>query len=237
MSQFEYKQFYTRNRPHIHPPDSVLFVTFRLAGSVPKAVLNQYKTEKVWLDCELERIGRRTIPESNGAHQMERLLEFQRSWFSRFEMIVDRAKVGPMWLGKEEIRQIVAEKIIADDSIKYRLDAFCIMSNHVHIVFKPNISERNLKEVVANGKPRFESSEQTLSQIMQGIKGSTARLANIHLLRKGAFWEKETYDHYVRGETEFYRVVKYTLNNPVKAGLVSHWKDWPGTYLAPRLSG
>jgi len=25
----------------------------------------------------------------------------------------------------------------------------------------------------------------------------------------------------------------YVLNNPVKAGLVKNWKDWPATYLNP----
>ena len=46
MSQFDYKEFYERNRPHIHPPDATLFVTFRLAGSIPQAVLRKYRAEK-----------------------------------------------------------------------------------------------------------------------------------------------------------------------------------------------
>ena len=227
MSQFDYKQFYTRNRPHIHPPNSILFITFRLAGSVPKAVLNQYKAERIWFEKEVQK----TADEERQVH----LLEFQRRWFRRFEEITDRAKDGPMWLAENEIRQIVIDKMIRDDGSAYRLDAFCIMSNHIHLVIKPNISERNLVEDRSSRRLRFVSSEKTLATIMQGVKGSTAYEANKKLGRQGPFWEKESYDRYVRDDAEFHRVVKYTLNNPVKAGLISDWREWPGNYLAPRL--
>ena len=110
------------------------------------------------------------------------------------------------------------------------------MSNHVHVVFKPNISEANLREEKIGKRPKFVSEEATLAEIMQSLKGSTARQANLALKRSGSFWEKESYDHFVRDDAEFYRVVKYTLNNPVKAKLVNHWKDWAGNYLAERLA-
>lgn len=141
-----------------------------------------------------------------------------------------------MWLGQPEIRQIVTDKLIEGDNEKYRLDAFSIMSNHVHVVFKPKISERNLSPARINGRTRFVSPEDTYAHIMQGIKGFTARKANLVLGRTGSFWESESYDHFVRDQAEFDRIVRYTLNNPVKAGLVKYWKDSPGTYLSPRLS-
>jgi len=31
--------------------------------------------------------------------------------------------------------------------------------------------------------------------------------------------------------------VYYILMNPVKAGLVDDWRDWPGTYLSPNFYG
>jgi REP-associated tyrosine transposase len=66
---------------------------------------------------------------------------------------------------------------------------------------------------------------------MKSIKGYTAREANRVLGRKGNFWEPENYDHYVRDATEYERIVRYVLNNPVKAGLVSHWQEWVWNYL------
>ncbi len=65
---------------------------------------------------------------------------------------------------------------------------------------------------------------------MQSFKGYTAHKANRLLCRKEAFWQHESYDHWVRDENELARIVKYIINNPVKAGLVEHWEDWPWTY-------
>ena len=56
----------------------------------------------------------------------------------------------------------------------------------------------------------------------QGLKGYTAREANRLLGRTGQpFWQGESYDHWVRDETEFIRIIAYIENNPVKAGLVA----------------
>lgn len=238
MSHFEYKQFYERNRPHIHPPDATLFVTFRLFGSIPKATVREYKAKKEWLEEKIKRIDwKQTENPSETIEKNKQLLpEFHREWFKKFEDILHQAKQGEMWLGNSEIRQIVADKLLEDDGKKYRLDAFSIMSNHVHVVFKPNISEANLVEDKTSTRPKFVSEEATLAEIMQSLKGVTARKANLALNRSGSFWEKESYDHYIRDDAEFYRVVKYTLNNPVKAKIVNRWQDWAGNYLTQRLS-
>jgi putative transposase len=53
--------------------------------------------------------------------------------------------------------------------------------------------------------------------------------------RSGAFWEHESFDHYVRNRAEWLRIVKYVLENPVKAGLVHKWEDWPWNYVRDPL--
>lgn len=174
-------------------------------------------------------------PSEIAKKQRVRFLDFQRSWFRKFEQILDMAKDGPMWLSETRIWQIVFAKLIEDHLKKYRLDAFCIMSNHVHVVFRPNISEENLLEDESSKRPKFISDEETLAKIMQSLKGSTARKANLALNRTGSFWEKESYDHFIRNDEEFDRIIKYVLKNPVKAKLVNRWQDWPGTFLAERL--
>ena len=109
------------------------------------------------------------------------------------------------------------------------------MSNHVHVVFKPNISEKNLREDKTSKHPKFVSDEETLAKIMQSLKGGTARKANLALNRSGSFWETESYDHFIRTDEEFYRIIKYVLKNPVKAKIVNRWQDWKGAFLAERL--
>ncbi|MEZ5039582.1 MAG: hypothetical protein R2828_06810 [Saprospiraceae bacterium] len=76
-----------------------------------------------------------------------------------------------------------------------------------------------------------------LYQIMKLIKGSTANAANKYLGRKGTFWQKDSYDHYVRNERAFWNIVNYILQNPVKANLVKNWADFQFTYLANEFAG
>jgi putative transposase len=94
------------------------------------------------------------------------------------------------------------------------------MPNHVHTVFAP------LTE---------ETSSVPLSAIMHSLKRNTAKQANRLLKRSGYFWEHESFDHYIRNQTEFKRIIKYLLENPVKAGLVDRWKDWRLNYLRDGL--
>ena len=77
------------------------------------------------------------------------------------------------------------------------------------------------------------SSDPTLAAIMQSLKGYTARRANQIIGRTGRFWDTESYDREIRDAEEFRRVVRYVINNPVKAGIVPSWEDYKWTYLKP----
>lgn len=46
-------------------------------------------------------------------------------------------------------------------------------------------------------------------------------------------WQDENYDRIVRNGEELGRIIRYTLNNPVKIGLVKKWEDWEFNYLNP----
>jgi REP element-mobilizing transposase RayT len=86
------------------------------------------------------------------------------------------------------------------------------MPNHVHIVFT------------------ILDTRKTLSDIMKLIKGSSAISINKLLNRNGNLWQAESFDRLIREEKEMYNIVKYVLLNPVKANLVSEWKNWEYTY-------
>ncbi|MBU2583853.1 MAG: hypothetical protein KKH32_00820, partial [Bacteroidetes bacterium] len=72
--------------------------------------------------------------------------------------------------------------------------------------------------------------EPIVTEILRKLKGSTANKCNKLLNRSGAFWQHESYDHVVRDIKELQRIVKYVLNNPVKAGLCEKWEDWKYSY-------
>jgi hypothetical protein len=81
------------------------------------------------------------------------------------------------------------------------------MPNHVHVVLRT-------------------SPAHDLSAILHSWKSFTAKECNRFLGRSGEFWQRESFDRIVRDTTDFERRVRYTLDNPIVAGL-RNWK-WIG---------
>ncbi len=238
MGKLDYKQFSERHRPHIHPPGGILFVTYRLAGSIPKATVREYKARKEWLDNEMKRVRKTTQGSDEPAlkHWLERIENFNREWFMKFEDLLHKSSFGPMWMQDERVANIVAEGLHKLDGDAYRLDAYSVMSNHVHTVFQPFLSEEELREGFdEDGHLIFMSDHPGLSRIMHSLKGGSARNCNLALSRTGQFWEHESFDHVVRNG-KLHSTIKYVLNNPVKAGLVMDWREWRWNYCRKELS-
>ena len=129
--------------------------------------------------------------------------------------MLDTARTGPLYLNQPDLAGLVMEYLIdtAQGDKLYDLHAFAIMPNHVHVLFAPNIP---------------------LGQIMQRVKGGTARLANQVLDATGkAFWQDESYDHYVRDRDEFPRIRSYIELNPVRAGLAATPEEFPYSSASP----
>lgn len=238
MGNLDYKQFTKRHRPHIHSPGSVLFVTYRLAESIPKAVVREYKAKKEWLEDQFVRARRAAKRDDAPALQgwLDRVEKFKRDWFLRFEDVLHKAETGPMWMKDERVAEAVAESLRKLDGVGYRLDAYSVMSNHDHSVFKPLLSERELLETFDDkGHLVFTSQHPGLSRIMHSLKGASARKCNLLLSRSGPFWEHESFDHAVR-DGKFNKTIRYVLNNPVKAGLVRNWREWRWNYCRKELA-
>ena len=144
----------------------------------------------------------------------------------KFEEILHKEETGPVWMKDPRIADLIQESLHYRDGKVFRLDSYSIMSNHVHTVFKPFLDEQSLHVVVGSNPLMYETVDPTLAVIMKSLKGYTAHEANRILNRRGTFWEAESYDHFVRDDAEYDRIVKYVLNNPVNAGLVKNWCDW-----------
>ncbi len=225
--------FYKRNLPHFQPEGHTYFITTRLAGSIPKNIYDQIKME---YEKELEKLA----SDENKKNRRENYSELQRNNFIKYEKILDSCKYGAKWLSDGRIANIVKNVLHLKDNKLYDLISYTIMPNHIHIILKPlverasarylnnstnkggNLSSHNSKNVVLLKYP--------LTEIMRLLKGGTAFQANKILKRKGNFWQHESYDHVVRDEKELLRIVKYILNNPVKAGLCKTHEEWEWNY-------
>jgi putative transposase len=141
----------------------------------------------------------------------------QKRYFARFDALLDQNPNGPYWLQEPEIAQINWDALLFYHDKLYRMYAFCIMSNHIHVLF----------EALPGAPP--------LEDIMQRLKRYTGVQCNKVVGRTGnPFWESESYDHIVR-KGEFRPILDYILNNPVKAKQVSAWQEWKWTYCNPEL--
>jgi REP-associated tyrosine transposase len=126
---------------------------------------------------------------------------------------------GPLFLRQEAISSLVVESLYRGEELgHYQLGPFVVMANHVHVLLLPSTPP---------------------SRLLKSLKGVTARNANRVLGRTGeSFWQRESYDHWVRDEHEWTRIATYIENNPVKAGLVSNPENyrWSSAHETHRQS-
>ena len=238
MGHLDYTEFARRQRPHIHPIGAELFLTYRLAGTVPQETIRFYKAKGNWLRNEIQRITIRASDSNDqiDKQQPDRLEAFEREWFLNFEQVLHKSQFGPCWLEQHDIAKTVSDGLHALDGDAYRLDAYSIMSNHVHVVFKPSLTADEVIETCDPfGRVIIDSLHPSLARIMQSLKGRSAYDCNKLLGRRGQFWEHENFDRVIR-TGKFNSTIRYVLNNPVKAGLVDAWRDWRWNYLRDELA-
>ena len=89
-----YKSFYRRNLPHIQPLNTALFLTFRLAGSLPEEVLARMAQERRLLERSLKTSGRESKTQ---------LGQLARRHFATLESWLDKAAFGPTWLADSHV--------------------------------------------------------------------------------------------------------------------------------------
>jgi putative transposase len=133
-------------------------------------------------------------------------LRLEAESLQAFDQELD-AGLGACWLRKPEIASLVEEALLHSDGERYRLLAWCLMPNHVHVVVEMRASV-------------------SLSAIVKSWKSFTARRSNAELGRSGTFWHADYFDRYMRNEDHLFRTIEYVEQNPVKAGLVQQASDW-----------
>ncbi len=188
--------------PHIDGKNLIQHITFHLADSLPRQAV--------------ERMHRQL------QHLPEPQQEQERR--QRIQDLLD-AHAGSCLLRHDVFAAIVQESLLHGDGDRYRLIAWVIMPNHVHVM--------------------LQLAEYPLSKIVQSWKRHTSfqihrMLANEgHADGSGALWHREYWDRYMRDDRHLHATRNYIEENPVKAGLVttaSQWK-WSSAFHSKTKAG
>ena len=85
--------------------------------------------------------------------------------------------------------------------------AFCFMPDHCHLLVRSEDAHAELPQAV---------------RAFKGVSATAARRFAVHGL-----WQRDYYEHVVRTNEGIGAIVAYVLQNPVRAGLVKDWREWP----------
>jgi len=189
-----------RNRPHWDQSGALTFVTFRLADSLPKSVVHHWRMEqKRWLAANsLEHL---SIDELHSRSDIPIAIrrQFQTLRKQLWQNDLDCCH-GSCLLRDPLISHVVAQSLLKFDGLRYDLERFVIMPNHVHLLVQMR-------------------SPWELRKQCEGWLRFTGRKINRLQNRTGACWQSEPFDHIVRSEEQFRYLQKYIIDNPQKARL------------------
>ena len=185
-SKIHPKTLFHRTRlPHYEAEETAQHICFRLFDSLPMAILKQ---------CEEE------VRHLNDQNEQERERRH------RFEAALDQG-YGACWLRQPEIARLIVTALQHFADTRYRLHAWVVMPNHVHVLITP----------IGNN---------SLSGIVHSWKSYTAKQANTLLQRNGEFWQADYFDRFIRNAEHGEKTIFYIHENPVKAGLCAAAGDW-----------
>jgi REP element-mobilizing transposase RayT len=185
----EHKQWHSRGYlPHFDAAHVIQSVTYRLADSLPQSKL-------------LERWDSLTLSE-----------KIRRQ--NELEDFLDQG-AGECVLSDFRCAGLVQDQLLRFDAVRYRLLAWSVMPNHVHVMFQ-----------MFDGYP--------LGQVVHSWKGASAFGINRLLGRSGPLWRPEYFDRFIRDSDHYDNVLMYIEYNAVKAKLCSSPELWPFSSAAFR---
>ena len=185
--------FHCRNLPHVGQSSTLVFVTFRLADSLPQSALDDMASfREEWLKEHPEPWDEATRSEWHSAS------------FARIEKWLD-AGHGSCLLADSRLRKVVEgalEFFNGQDarcpSARYRLHAYVVMPNHVHVLME-----------------LFDGED--LAKVVQSWKSFTAKELNRLTGSYGRVWMAEYYDRLIRNAEHYENTIRYIRKNGVTA--------------------
>jgi putative transposase len=204
---------YWSHGPHYQFRDSIVFITWRVAGTLPAHVLELFQQLRAGTGA----------PESS--RDLERVKQENARLFRLYEeydLGLAQWKAPGFSLNDKAPAKIITGAFHFYDGKMYELHAHCVMSNHVHILIRALRDE--------------QGEIQRISECVRLLKSYTSHAINKVLHRSGQLWDDFHFDRIIRDEQNYGNVVNYILMNPVAAGLVEKPEEWRDSYYNPVLA-
>ena len=114
------------------------------------------------------------------------------------------------YFSNERIVKIIENELEFRRTTKeIKLYCYCIMPDHLHILFS-----------------FYDSYHKSLQDWVSAFKRYTARITSKSFsIRR--LWQKNFFDHIIRKEESLIKIAEYIVNNPVRKGIVEDWKYYP----------
>ncbi len=197
-------------QPHCDYPGLVQSIGSRLFDSVPAHVIDRWTRELAQRCAGVPPANPKTsgVSPAKAADKQRR-----KQLCAQIDRYADMG-YGSCYLADTRIAELTENALLYFDNQRYDLLAWCVMSNHIHVLAVP--------------KPRH-----SLSDILQSWKSYTAHAANKILRREGQFWFPDYFDEFMRTTSQMEATILYIEFNPVTARLVSSPEQWKYSSAAP----
>lgn len=144
------------------------------------------------------------------------------------EIVGDDALVVPTVIGS---RVVECWQNIEKLNASFKLDAFCLMPNHLHGILRieaeePLVGTAGAQCPTVQPRGRIDKKGKTVSDVIRDFKSVTTRYyKKILLKQKNTLWQKSFYEHVIRNEQSLFEIRKYIEENPLKWQLDQYYSE------------
>ncbi|MGK7393386.1 MAG: transposase [Candidatus Cyclobacteriaceae bacterium M3_2C_046] len=188
---------------------SKFFFTFSLKESLPQDSINL-------LEREYTQVQNRLDVKNSSSGKFDKVKSL---FFGRLDNMLDRAITVSSLLSNPEIANSLQKKLHEMDNISFHLICYTILPNHFHLLVEP-----------------LDNKQKTIKQINRIITDVKEQTTPVLTTFYGPdkHWNRDSFADILTDNQQMVHMISYTLNNPVKAGLINYWKDWPWSFCNPK---
>jgi putative transposase len=127
--------------------------------------------------------------------------------FHRYSLTFCTANRAHTFNDGASVSAVVAQILRPAGEEGFSVIAYCFMPDHVHIVVEGVTEQSDLKKFIRRAKQYsgYEHSQRTGQRL----------------------WQRYGYEHVIRDGESLSRLIRYVIENPVRASLGGHPRDYP----------